>query len=237
MLTVITDSDSAVLRHHGTTTALARTGSFGTQPAHVRGGIDRCVRMTTFDDTDLFSEAFHDFRGVGSSRRRPALVTPVVMVAAALLVAAGFVWARGWPAGRRHHRRRVRRSCPQFAAGQTRRGPVVAGRPARPARRPAHHPVPHARRPRAALRRRRDLGDRSAWSTVPTGELPGISCARPRRPPGVAVRRRRLLVVASSGPVPRRRERLARGGPRRLRERLSGSLGQAGAAHRARRHR
>ena len=53
--------------------------------------------MTTFDDTDLFSEAFHDFRSVGSSRRRPALVTPVVMVAAALLVAAGFLWARGGP--------------------------------------------------------------------------------------------------------------------------------------------
>ena len=30
--------------------------------AHVRGGIGRCVRMTTFEDSDLFTEVFHDFR-------------------------------------------------------------------------------------------------------------------------------------------------------------------------------
>jgi hypothetical protein len=53
--------------------------------------------MTTFEDSDLFTEVFHDFRSVGSARRRSALVGPTAMVLAAGLVVVGFLWARGGP--------------------------------------------------------------------------------------------------------------------------------------------
>ena len=51
--------------------------------------------MTTFDDADLFTDAFRDFRGVGdATRRRSGLLTALALVAAAALVAAGLVWVR-----------------------------------------------------------------------------------------------------------------------------------------------
>lgn len=50
--------------------------------------------MTTFDDTDLFTDAFHDFRGVGDARRRSGWLTALVLVAAAALVAGGMVWVK-----------------------------------------------------------------------------------------------------------------------------------------------
>lgn len=53
---------------------------------------------TTYDDADLFSDAFTGFRGVAPTRRHSRLLTALALVAAALLVAAGLVWA--WQGGR-----------------------------------------------------------------------------------------------------------------------------------------
>src|SRR4051794_28171352 len=49
--------------------------------------------MTTFDDTDFFTDAFTGFRDEDSSRR-PRLRTGLALVAAAALVAGGLVAVR-----------------------------------------------------------------------------------------------------------------------------------------------
>ena len=155
--------------------------------------------MTTFDDTDLFSEAFHDFRSVGSSRRRPTLVTPVVMVAAALLVAGGFLWARGGPMVSEDA---VDASTllPQFAAEQTSQDRLSSA---------------DLRDLQVDASTTRFLTETSTGRhyaavgasgtlcvvTVRSGELPAISCAAPTSTAHVAVDDT-LLVVASTGPVP-----------------------------------
>ena len=155
--------------------------------------------MTTFDDTDLFSETFHDFRSVGSSRRRPALVTPVVMVAAALLVAAGFVWARGGPL---LADRSVDASTllPQFAAEQTAQDRLSSD------------DLSGLRVDRSTTRFLTETSTgrhfaavgasgRLCVVTVQPGELSALTCAPPTPTARVAVDET-LLVVASSGPVP-----------------------------------
>ena len=155
--------------------------------------------MTTFDDTDLFSEAFHDFRSVGSSRRRPALVTPVVMVAAALLVAAGFVWARGGPL-LADTTVDASTLLPQFAAGQTSQDRLTSdelGDLRVDARTTRFLTETSTGRHYAAVGSSGQL----CVVTVQPGELSALSCAPPTSTARVAVDDT-LLVVASSGPVP-----------------------------------
>ncbi|GEK22495.1 hypothetical protein [Cellulomonas xylanilytica] len=155
--------------------------------------------MTTFDDTDLFSETFHDFRSVGTARRRPALVTPVVLVAAALLVAAGFVFARG---GSLLADTPVDASMllPQFAAQQTSQDRLTSDE------------LGDLRVDRQTTRfltetstGRHYAAVGSAGSlcvvTVQPGELSALTCAPPTPTARVAVDDT-LLVVASSGPAP-----------------------------------
>lgn len=50
--------------------------------------------MTTLEDADLFAETFTDFGYEDGARRRSGVLTGVVLVAAAALVAAGMVWVR-----------------------------------------------------------------------------------------------------------------------------------------------
>ena len=155
--------------------------------------------MTTFDDTDLFSEAFHDFRSVGSSRRRPALVTPVVMVAAALLVAAGFVWARGGPL-LADDAVDASTLLPQFAAEQTARDRLSSA------------DLGELRVDASTTRFLTETSTGAHYAavgasgnlcvvTLQSGELPAMTCAPPTSTARVAVDDT-LLVVASSGPVP-----------------------------------
>ena len=155
--------------------------------------------MTTFDDTDLFSEAFHDFRSGASSRRRPALVTPVVMVAAALLVVAGFLWARGGPL-LADHSVDASTLLPQFAAEQTSQDRLSSD------------DLGALRVDRSTTRFLTEtstgrhfaaVGSAGALCvvTVQPGELSALSCAPPTATARVAVDET-LLVVASSGPVP-----------------------------------
>ncbi|WP_456786814.1 hypothetical protein [Cellulomonas sp. P5_C5] len=155
--------------------------------------------MTTFDDTDLFSEAFHDFRSVGSSRRRPALVTPVVMVAAALLVAAGFMWARGGPL-LADTSVDASTLLPQFAAEQTAQDRLTSDE------------LDDLRVDRHSTRflaetstGRHYAAVGSAGSlcvvTVQPGELSALTCAPPTPAARVAVDET-LLVVATSGSAP-----------------------------------
>ena len=47
--------------------------------------------MTTFDDTDFFSDAFTGFGADQAPRRRSGLLSGLVLVAAATLVAGGMV--------------------------------------------------------------------------------------------------------------------------------------------------
>jgi hypothetical protein len=155
--------------------------------------------MTTFDDSDLFTAAFHDFRGVGSARPRPALRTPVVMVVAALLVAAGFLWARGGPL---LADRSVDASTllSQLAADQRSRDRLSSD---------------DLNALHVDARTTRFLTETSTGShyaavsasgklcvvTVRSGELPAISCATPTATARVAADET-LLVVASSGSAP-----------------------------------
>ena len=201
MLTVITDAILPFFR------ATARSDDSGTRPngviryigPHVRGGIGRCVRMTTFEDSDLFTEVFHDFRSVGSARRRSVLVGPTAMVLAAGLVVAGFVWARGGPL-LTDHTVDASTLLPQFAAGQTAGGPAAVGRPERARRRRAQHPFPHRDVHRPALRRRRDLGQ--ALRRHRPGRRPAGGQLHGPHVDGTRPVDETLLVVASSGPVP-----------------------------------
>ena len=71
-----------------------RTGAFsargltsGADPSDVDG-------MTTFDDTDFFTDAFTGFGADEAPRRRSSLLTALVLVAAAALVAGGMLWVR-----------------------------------------------------------------------------------------------------------------------------------------------
>jgi hypothetical protein len=50
--------------------------------------------MTTYDDADLFSDAFTGFRGVSESRHRSRTVGVLALAVAAALVAAALVWVR-----------------------------------------------------------------------------------------------------------------------------------------------
>jgi len=50
--------------------------------------------MTTYDDADLFSDAFTGFRGVSESRHRSRTVGVLALAIAAALVAAALVWVR-----------------------------------------------------------------------------------------------------------------------------------------------
>ena len=50
--------------------------------------------MTTYDDADLFSDAFTGFRGVSESRHRSRTVGVLALAVAAALVAAALVWLR-----------------------------------------------------------------------------------------------------------------------------------------------
>jgi hypothetical protein len=49
---------------------------------------------TTYDDADLFSDAFTGFRGVSRSPQHSRLLTALTMAAAALLVVGALVWVR-----------------------------------------------------------------------------------------------------------------------------------------------
>ena len=155
--------------------------------------------MTTFEDTDLFSEAFHDFRSVGSSRRRPALVTPVVIVAAVLLVAAGFVWARSGPLPA-DPAVDASTLLTQFAAEQTSRDRLssddLSGLRV-DASTTRYLTETSTGRHYAAV----GTSGKLCVVTVRSGELPAISCAAPTSTAHVAVDDT-LLVVASTGPVP-----------------------------------
>lgn len=155
--------------------------------------------MTTFDDTDLFSEAFHDFRSVGNARRRPVLVTPIVMLAAAILVAVGFVWARSGPL-LADSAVDASTLLPQFAAEQTSRDRLSAD----------ELDDLHVDRRSTRFLTETSTGRHyaavgSAGSlcvvTVQPGELSALTCAPPTPTARVAVDET-LLVVASSGPVP-----------------------------------
>ncbi|MGY4643950.1 hypothetical protein [Cellulomonas sp. URHB0016] len=55
--------------------------------------------MTTIDDVDLFGETFSGFRDVGTSRRHPAWLTALVLLAAVALVATGLLWSRALQTG------------------------------------------------------------------------------------------------------------------------------------------
>ncbi|NUU18818.1 hypothetical protein HP550_16315 [Cellulomonas humilata] len=50
--------------------------------------------MTTFDDTDFFTDAFTGFGADQAPRRRSSMLTALVLVAAAALVASGMIWVR-----------------------------------------------------------------------------------------------------------------------------------------------
>lgn len=155
--------------------------------------------MTTFDDSDLFTEVFHDFRQVGSARRRPAIVAPLVMVAAAVLVLAGFVWARGGPL---IADTAVDASTllPQFAAEQTSEDRLSSGDLGEvpvDARTTRFLTETSTGRHYAAV----GSSGRLCVVTIRSGELPGLACAAPTSTARVAVDET-MLVVASSGPVP-----------------------------------
>ena len=50
--------------------------------------------MTTFDDTDFFTDAFTGFGSDENPRRRSSMLTGLVLVAAAALVAGGMIWVK-----------------------------------------------------------------------------------------------------------------------------------------------
>lgn len=50
--------------------------------------------MTTVDDTDFFTDAFTGFGTGEAPRRRSSMLTALVLVAAAALVAGGMIWVR-----------------------------------------------------------------------------------------------------------------------------------------------
>lgn len=52
------------------------------------------VGMTTYDDADLFSDAFTGFGAAAPSRQRSRLLTVLALAGAALLVVAALVWVR-----------------------------------------------------------------------------------------------------------------------------------------------
>jgi hypothetical protein len=155
--------------------------------------------MTTFEDTDLFAETFHDFRSIGSARRRPALVAPVVMLAAAGLVVAGLLWARGGPL-LSDTTVDATTLLPQFSAMQTSDDRLSAA---------DLTDVPVDARTTRFLaetstgRHYAAVGTSGGLCvvTVQPGELPGLACAAPTPTARVAVDDT-MLVVASSGLAP-----------------------------------
>jgi hypothetical protein len=50
--------------------------------------------MTTFDDTDFFTDAFTGFGADEAPRRRSSMLAGLALVAAAALVAGGMIWVR-----------------------------------------------------------------------------------------------------------------------------------------------
>jgi hypothetical protein len=155
--------------------------------------------MTTFDDTDLFTDAFHDFRGVDAVRRRSGWLTALVLVAAAALVAVGFVWARGGPfvGGSTVEAASL---LPEFAAEQTSADRLssddIAGLGV----------DPHTTRyltETSTGRHYAAVGVTGNLCVVTTqsGELPVVSCARPTPTARVAVDDT-LVVVTASGTAP-----------------------------------
>ncbi|MEZ0446707.1 hypothetical protein [Cellulomonas sp. ICMP 17802] len=155
--------------------------------------------MTTFDDTDLFTDAFHDFRGVGAARRRSGALTGLVLVAAAVLVAVGFVWARGGP------------MVADPAIGASSLLPAFAAEQTSVDRVPADDLAglgvdPHTTRFLTETSTGRHyaavgVSGKLCVVTIQSGELPQVSCTAPSSTARIAVDDT-LFVVASSGPAP-----------------------------------
>ena len=155
--------------------------------------------MTTFDDTDLFTDAFHDFRGVDAARRRSGVLTAVVLAAAAVLVVVGFVWARGGPvaAGSAVEASSL---LPVFAAEQTSTDRLSSDDLS------GLGVDPHTTRFLAETSTGRHyaavgVSGKLCVVSVQSGELPLVSCAAATPTARIAVDDT-MFVVAASGPAP-----------------------------------
>ena len=185
-------------------------------------------RMTTFDDADLFSDAFTGFRGAVAPAAALGARRALALVVAAALVVVGS----------------CRLAAPQAAVAEAADPSLLA-----PSRRRAEAPPTSSPRATAATcdrardhaAPRRDatgglLRGRGARRplclvTVPSGDCPRPRARRPRRPRAVAWTTT-LLVVATTAPAPAA-GRLARGGPRTSSSRTDGLSGRRSRAPRA----